>query len=131
MLDARILTLRILPNNCEVDAGIVGLDAGKVLDRPKIGEELKFLTQRYVNAGEATGDRCRYRSFQGQSSPLDRLVELLRNVLLGLGVGLGSSELRLPFEAWTARLQHTDCRVYYLRADAIAGNQCNFMNHSV
>ena len=45
LLEANILAFGVLAHDDQIDARIAGIDAGQILDRPEVGEELELLAQ--------------------------------------------------------------------------------------
>src|SRR5579871_1734657 len=101
----------------------------QISDGPEICVEIKFFPQRHVDAGEAATDRGCDRSLQTDASALDRLDDFLGDVLAGLLVSLRTDRESFPLELDAGGFQNSHDRLCDFRADAIAGDEGDFVTH--
>ena len=115
----------------EVDAGVLGFEAGKVLDGAEVGVEVKLLAEGDVDRGEAAADGGGDGALEGDAVLLDGVVEGLGDVLAGLGEGVGAGVEAVPVEAGVGKLaggfEDGDGGVGDFGADAVAGDEGDFV----
>ena len=64
VLEADVFAFGIFADDDQVDAGPLRFQAGKILDRPEIGEKVKFLAQRDVDAFKTAANGRGHRPFK-------------------------------------------------------------------
>ena len=101
----------------------------QIANGTKVGVKLKFLPQLNIDAGEAAAYRRGYRPLERDAGTFNRLGQFFGNVLLVFLEGFGASLNGFPFEFHAGRFKDTDHGLGDLSADAIAGDQCNFVSH--
>jgi hypothetical protein len=131
-LDARVEVLGVFADDDHVNVRVVRLQAGQRLHRAVVREEVELLAQRDVDRREAAAYRRCNGAFQRDFVLLDGLVERLRDVLAGLGVGIGAGGVLVPVEACAVGLacgfEDADGGARDLGADAVAGDEGYFVS---
>ncbi len=129
--EAGVEVFGVFAEDDEVDVGVVGLQAGKRLDGAEIGVEVELLAQRDVDRREAAADGRGDGAFEGDAVLVDGPVELLGDVLAGLGVGIGAGIVAMPVEGAAGLLaggfEDGDCGGGDFGADAVAGDEGDFV----
>ena len=99
VLDAGVEIFRVFAKDDEVDVRVVGLQAGKGLDRAEVGVKVELLAQLHVDGAEAAadgrGDGALERDLVGERWILSRAGG---DVFAGLGVGVGAGVKAVPLE---------------------------------
>ena len=121
VLDARVQSLGVFAHHHQIDAGIARGHRRQIADGPEVGEQLKLLAQRHVDAGKAAADGRRHRAFQSNMGALNGLGEFFGDVLFVLFEGFGAGSETFPLELDAGSFQDADTRVHDLGPDAIAG----------
>ena len=98
VLDARVQSLGIFADDDEIDARIAGGDAGKIADGAEVAEQFELPAQLHVDAAESAADGRGHRPFQRHPGALDGLDQLLGNVLVIFGKGVGPGCKALPLK---------------------------------
>ena len=129
MLDAGIQALGIFPDDDEIDAGIAGRNMGKVLNRTEVGVELELLAQGNVDTGKASADGRGHRPLQSDPGAFDGLDQFLGNIFVVLGERLGPYLKDFPIELHPGGFQNAHRGLRDFGADAVAGNECDFVSH--
>ncbi len=130
VLDAGVQSLGVFADDDEIDAGIAGGNAGKIADGAEVAEEFELLAQLHVDAAESAADGRGDRAFQRHAGALDGFDQLLGDVLVIFGKGVGPGRIALPLKLDAGGFQDSDCRGCNFRTDSVARNQRNFMCHS-
>ena len=130
-LQPRIQVLGVLAKNDQVNIRVVRLEPRQRLHRPEIRVEVKLLTHRHVNRREAATHRRRRRPLQRNAILFNRFVKRLRNQLTVLGEGVRARLKAMPIERTAERcaggFQNAHGRRSYFRADAVSGDECDFV----
>jgi len=90
MLQAHILALGIFADDDQVYTRITRLQAGQIPDWTEIDVELEFLAQSHVDRGKPAADRGRHWPLESELCPLNRFVQLFRDVFLILLERIGA-----------------------------------------
>ena len=102
----------------------------QIPDRAEVCVELETLAQFDVDAGKSAADRGGYRTFQAHTRALDRVVECFRDVFLVFFVRLSAGFETLPFELDAGCFENTNGGAGNFGADAVTGNEGDFVCHS-
>ena len=129
VLQPHVLALGVFAHDDQVHAGPMRFQAGQVLDRAEVGEEVELLAQGDVDALEAAADGRSHRPLQRHAVALDRLVERGGNVLAVDLEGLGPGGKALPLQLDAGGFENANDRLRDLRPDAVAGNQRYLVRH--
>ena len=130
VFEADVLTFSVFADDDEVDAGPMGCQAGQILDGAKVGEEVEFFAEGYVDAFESTANGCGDGAFQRDLVALDGLVERGGNVLAVDLEGLSSCGVAFPFELDACGFENANDLLRDFGSDAVAGNECDFVRHN-
>jgi hypothetical protein len=129
VLQPGIQALGVLAHDDEVNIRIARGDVRQITNRPEVRVQLKLLAQRHVDAGKTAAYGRGDRPLQSHARALDRFDYLFGDVLAMFLEGIGPHGERFPLELHAGRFQNTHRGPRHFGADAIAGNQSNFMCH--
>ena len=130
MLEADVFALGVFADDDEVDAGPVCGEAGKILDGAEVGEEVELFAQGDVDAFEAAADGGGDGALERDAVALDGFVEGGGDVLAVDLEGFGAGGEALPLEFDAGGFEDADDGVRDFRADAVAGDQGDFVGLS-
>ncbi len=121
VLEARVLALGVLADDDQVEAGIARRMAGKVADRPDVGEEIELLPEGDVGVLEAVGGV--ETGLERDAVAADRRQRVGRQRRARARERGGAGVDALPRERRAGGVDDADGRLGDLRADAVARNQ--------
>src|SRR6185503_19909334 len=127
VLEPAVEVLGVLAHHHEVHVVVAALHSGQGLDRAHVGVEVEGLAQGHVHRTVAGADRRRRRPLQGDPGALDGLEDGGRQGVPLAARGLRAGHHRVPFEVDAGGGQHAHRRRRDLRADAVAGNEGDFV----
>ena len=104
-------------------------EAGKILDGAEVGEEVELFAQGDVDALEAATDGRGDGPFKGDAVALDGFVERGGNVFAVNLEGFSAGGVALPVEFDAGGFKDADDGVGDFGADAVAGDEGDFVRH--
>ena len=129
VLESRIKALSIFANNHQVHIRIARRNMRQIAHRPEVRVKLKLLAQLHVDAGKASANRRSDRPLQRHMRAFNGFGQLFGNVFVVFLERLGARLHRFPFELEASGFQNTDDCLSDFRADAVAGDESNFVGH--
>src|SRR5665213_144975 len=127
VLQSHVLALGVFADDDQVDAGPVGGQAGEILDGPEVGKEIELFAERNIDAFEAAADRRGHGAFERDAVALDGLVKGGGDVFAMNLEGFSAGCEALPVELDAGGFKDADNRMRDFGADAVAGDQSNFV----
>jgi hypothetical protein len=129
VLDAGVESFGVFAHDDQVDARVAGWNMRQVADGAEVGEEFEALAEFDVDAGKAATDGRGHRALQSDAGALDGFAEFFGNVLLVFFERFRAGGETFPFKLDASGFEYANRGLDHFGADAIAGNESDFMCH--
>ena len=129
VLDARVLALRVLAHDDQVDAVVA---VGKPGERPRrahVGVEIELLPERDVDAAVAAADRRRQRPLEADAVLADRLQRRLRQRRAVLRDRARAGRRLFPLDRGPGRLDGAHGAGHHLGSNPVSSDQRHPRRH--
>src|SRR3977135_1340774 len=129
VLDARVKSFSVFAHDDQIHARVAGGNMRQISDGPEVCEEFETFAEFNVDAGETAADGRGYGTLQSDAGAFDGFAEFFGNVFLVLLKGFGAGGKTFPFEFDAGGFEHANCGLDDFGADAVAGNESDFVCH--